>query len=454
MSRTRPAFSAFGIPVTIDPWFLIALWIFYSLSGGGRGGIFTAVAIGVFTLVHEFGHALCARSFGAVAEIRLSFLVGWAEYSASKPLARWQRNLISLMGPLAQFVFAAVALGIVREGLLPATDRSTVELYVDLYDAIAWAGITLAVLNLLPLWPLDGGHLAESAVTALFGRPARRAFLVVTLGACGVMFLFSFSRGALGSDLEKWATDQRVLAALAPLPEAIGRLTIAVPAIALTSTIFIPLFCALSSWQALKFEQAPGVVVTGASRVDLTALATEEVLRAVRTAERHGWETGHVGEFPRGFVASPWLEAQLARRAGAAHEQVSTVLVRLADDGSRWSLDRIERPEIGELLMFVPETIATCAHVAEARVMHGTTQALIDSALAAYHGDAAAEGFYLVAEGLTVRGDFDTAMQWLTSAVERRPDPRRVATSPRFRPLHGRHDFQQLLGVAERSGGG
>ena len=65
--------------------------------------------------------------------------------------------------------------------------------------------------------------------------------------------------------------------------------------------------------------------------------------------------------------------------------------------------------------------------------------------------DDSAEPFYLAAEGFAVRGDLDEAMNWLTGAVERHPDPTRVSMSRQLRPLHGRSDFQQLLGVAERA---
>ena len=69
----------------------------------------------------------------------------------------------------------------------------------------------------------------------------------------------------------------------------------------------------------------------------------------------------------------------------------------------------------------------------------------------AYHGDASAEAFYLIAEGLAHRNELDEAMSWLTRAVEEHPDPRRVSLSRPLSALHGRSDFQQLLGVAERA---
>ena len=84
-------------------------------------------------------------------------------------------------------------------------------------------------------------------------------------------------------------------------------------------------------------------------------------------------------------------------------------------------------------------------------MFHGSTADLTTVAMDIHRRDDSAEPFYLVAEGFAVRKELDEAMNWLTSAVERRPDPRRISTSRPLRPLHGRSDFQQLLGVAERA---
>ncbi|MEZ5256419.1 MAG: hypothetical protein R2705_05890 [Ilumatobacteraceae bacterium] len=51
-------FRILGIPVQIDPWFLLGLFFVYSWAGQGdqQVGLFAAVAIGILTLIHELGH--------------------------------------------------------------------------------------------------------------------------------------------------------------------------------------------------------------------------------------------------------------------------------------------------------------------------------------------------------------------------------------------------------------
>jgi len=438
----RPLFSVAGIPVTIDVWFLLTLLLFYSLSGGGRAGIYAAAGIGVFTLIHELGHAFAARRFGATVEIRLTFLMGWAAYSADSPLKRWQSNVISAAGPLTHLASAAIALAAVR--LLVDPNPQSLELAFDLYVAISWAGVVLAVLNLLPLLPLDGGHIAESFI----GPAQRRAFLQATVAVCGLALAFGLL-GGRNSGIAAWATDQRQIAFWAPLPEAIFRLVISVPAIFISSGVFIPLFCGFSAYQLLR-QQDTGTAwkvtmpTTGASDAP-------EVISAVLSAERSGWATSNPGGYPKGWGASPWLNAEVIRRLGGSAEQVGAALSHLDSQRPRWMVDQLDRPEIAMLLAAVPPAAATSPAVAQARVLHGDARTLVDTALAAFHHDPGATGFYLIADGLAARGDLDGAMQWLTAAVERAPDPQRVATSPHLRVLHGRRDYQQLLGVAQRA---
>src|SRR5215207_5199628 len=101
----RAAFRIFGFPVTIAPGFLLGLLLLAGLNLEDPSfalGLVAAVA--AFTLVHELGHALAARRFGAESEISLSFLVGWASYRPTRQLSRMERITITVAGPAIQIV--------------------------------------------------------------------------------------------------------------------------------------------------------------------------------------------------------------------------------------------------------------------------------------------------------------------------------------------------------------
>ena len=67
-------------------------------------------AVAAFTLVHELGHALAARRFGAESAISLSFLVGWASYRPTRRLRRSERIAITAAGPIVQIVLGSAVL--------------------------------------------------------------------------------------------------------------------------------------------------------------------------------------------------------------------------------------------------------------------------------------------------------------------------------------------------------
>ncbi len=442
---SRPLFRVFGIPVTIDLWFLVGLVLFYSLNGGGRLGFYTAIAVGVFVLIHELGHALTAKAFGAEPEIHLNFMIGWATYANTKQLSRAKQNIISLMGPVTEFVVAMITLWCVRRWIHH-------DVQADIQQAVIWGGMVLAGLNLLPLWPLDGGHIVDSLLEKWFGHAARRAFMIFTLiASAGVLAyaLASPSNQAGTSSLDHWVAERLFDGLTLPLPQASLKILIAVPALFVTSAYFIAIFTALGSFGFLQAGRR-GLNPRGTMPVARPPV-DEQTLSAVRSAERQGWSFGVPGEYPQGWVASPWLQAHLALTSGAPAEDVSQQLLGLGAPNQNWLVDRYDRPEIGRLLDFVPPMVANTPMVVAARVFSGSPEQLISAALAAYHGSPTAEGFYVIAEGLAVRNQPDEAMSWLTRAVDEHPDPRRVALSRPLSALHGRSDFQQLLGVAERA---
>ncbi len=155
----------FGIGVRIHPMFwLMACLMGANLlnhpSGQGIGLLFLWVGcLFVSILVHEFGHILMGRLFGAHGHIVLYGFGGLAIGSAS--LAnRWQRIAVSFAGPLAGFILYGFVFLAVQY------------LFTDIHDGPArfWVkeaarmliliNLFWGLLNLLPIWPLDGGQIS------------------------------------------------------------------------------------------------------------------------------------------------------------------------------------------------------------------------------------------------------------------------------------------------------
>ena len=153
-------FSIFGIPVQVQPFF----WITLAIIGGAinanspeaqlRLGLFLLAGF-VSILVHELGHALTARKFGARSEIVLQAFGGYAAYSGVR-LTRPQSFAVTAAGPAVQIV-----LGLALLQVLPyLPDLNPNMLYF--LKILVWISLVWAILNLLPVLPLDGGQMLNA----------------------------------------------------------------------------------------------------------------------------------------------------------------------------------------------------------------------------------------------------------------------------------------------------
>jgi stage IV sporulation protein FB len=195
-------FRLLGIPVRVHPLFwLVAVLLGMSGSQEAMPLVMWIGVVFVSILVHEMGHALTARAFGWQPWITLHGFGGLASY---RPTRRDPRSqiLITLAGPAAGFAFAAVLVGAIvvsghrvefgwPESFLPVRfefydKRSLNLLIIDLlYVNIFWG-----LLNLLPIYPLDGGQIAMEVFQAINPRDGVRQALwlsVVVAAVAGVL---------------------------------------------------------------------------------------------------------------------------------------------------------------------------------------------------------------------------------------------------------------------------
>ena len=151
-------FSIRRIPIRLH-WSVVVIAGFLGSGLGARyGAVGAAAGLAGFLgsiLAHELGHALVARRFGIGTEsIKLWALGGIARLEREAPSARAE-GWIAAAGPLASLFLAVVAIGSWAVLGAAGVDASAVGL-------IGWLGavnLLLAVFNMLPGAPLDGGHV-------------------------------------------------------------------------------------------------------------------------------------------------------------------------------------------------------------------------------------------------------------------------------------------------------
>lgn len=171
-------FKLFGFPVRVHPLF----WLITALLG--RNALDTAdpvpnlliwiACVFVTILLHELGHTFAYRWFGSPAEIRLIAFFGLAigRYPPTNP---WKRIVISLAGPAAGFLFYGLLYGISQ-----VIDWSTMSRFVlEAFQQLMFINLVWNILNLLPIYPLDGGKVAgELCVLAGARQPNRLTYQI------------------------------------------------------------------------------------------------------------------------------------------------------------------------------------------------------------------------------------------------------------------------------------
>lgn len=184
-------FRLFGFPVRISPIF----WVASLLLGGDQRPETAAIWVGavlVSILVHELGHAFLQRFFGGEAEIVLYAFGGYASAVGVRD-SWWRHILIALAGPFAGFIFAAIVYATVATFGEPEAFLARV-----LVGDLLWINLAWGVLNLAPIWPLDGGHVARELLTR-FLPPSKGIVASLALSTlCGAA-LAAYCYSATGS---------------------------------------------------------------------------------------------------------------------------------------------------------------------------------------------------------------------------------------------------------------
>jgi Zn-dependent protease/predicted transcriptional regulator len=167
--------SVSGIEIRIDiSWFVIFFLVLWTLTRGvfpasvpGQSpavyvamGLAGALLLFASLLAHEMAHSLVARRLGlAVGGITLFIFGGFARAAAEFRSPR-EEFIVAAAGPLSSFAIAAlfqiVALAVTAAGMPPAI--AAVAAYLALINLV------LAVFNLFPGFPLDGGRILRSVV--------------------------------------------------------------------------------------------------------------------------------------------------------------------------------------------------------------------------------------------------------------------------------------------------
>ncbi|MEF8784460.1 MAG: CBS domain-containing protein [Haloarculaceae archaeon] len=216
--------SAFGIPIKLDLTFLLVLPLFavvIAIQVGTWTGMLNqfwaanidpaplsdppvswilglTAALGLFAgiVLHELGHSLVAMRYGVAIDSITLWLFGGIAQLEEFP-EEWQQELyVAIAGPIV-----SVALGVISYGaflLVPPSETLALEAIRFLLGYLAVMNVALAVFNMLPGFPMDGGRVLRALLVR--NRPYAQATKIaaevgkvfaIFLGLAGVFVVFN-----------------------------------------------------------------------------------------------------------------------------------------------------------------------------------------------------------------------------------------------------------------------
>jgi membrane-associated protease RseP (regulator of RpoE activity) len=202
-------FRLLDIPVRIHPLF----WLIAAVLGWRENNIPAVLlwvgCVFVSILVHEFGHALFAKHFQGSPSIVLYGLGGLC-YSQGERTPG-QRLAVLFGGPGAGFLLCALVMLVtsLMYGISPqehlevllrllglngnrlaAPDHFPTETTWEIYSDMVQINFFWGLVNLLPIWPLDGGQATQVVLTQVDRKQGVRRSHIVSLLTAGILAVY------------------------------------------------------------------------------------------------------------------------------------------------------------------------------------------------------------------------------------------------------------------------
>ena len=170
-----------GIDIRIHfSWFLVFGIILLSLSDSVFPSMFpywsdektlivsaiTALLFFASVVAHELAHSVVARLFNMKVSSITLFLLGGVANLAEEPPTAKAEFLMAGAGPLTSLVIGGIGLGIASLGDLVLRGSPSLEPVIAAAGYLGYINVAVALFNLVPGFPLDGGRVLRSAIWA------------------------------------------------------------------------------------------------------------------------------------------------------------------------------------------------------------------------------------------------------------------------------------------------
>lgn len=176
-------------------FFILLVWIgiaHYRDSGLETAalGLLFIVSIFACVLAHEFGHILTARRFGIQTPYVTLLPIGGVASLERMPEKPQQEIVVALAGPFVNLVIAAILFSFADVKFDTNTLQSVENPNVGFLSRLAAINVFLAVFNLIPAFPMDGGRVFRALLSLRISRVQSTTIAAKT--GQGLAFLFGF----------------------------------------------------------------------------------------------------------------------------------------------------------------------------------------------------------------------------------------------------------------------
>ncbi|HEY6255840.1 MAG TPA: site-2 protease family protein [Xanthobacteraceae bacterium] len=185
-----------GTAVRIHITFLLFLgWIFaadYASGGPDEAwtGLIFMVLLFACVLAHEFGHIFTARAFGVATPDVTLLPIGGVARLERIPEEPYQEFLIAIAGPAVNVVIGLALVVLAGAHLDPGTLAGVDNARNSMIDRLAIVNLFLAVFNMIPAFPMDGGRVLRALLASRLGYT--RATEIAAAVGQGAAFLLGF----------------------------------------------------------------------------------------------------------------------------------------------------------------------------------------------------------------------------------------------------------------------
>lgn len=189
MSWTWKLGKVAGIRIQVHATFLLLVawvaWIYWQLDptiASVRDGVLFILVVFGIVVLHELSHSFAAKLFGIGTTDITLLPIGGVSRLERQPEKPHQELIVALAGPALNLVLAAVCLLVLllRSPDLPGAATQALAGASFVADLL-WVNVALAVFNLLPAFPMDGGR-ALRALLAMVTDRARATRVAAGLG--------------------------------------------------------------------------------------------------------------------------------------------------------------------------------------------------------------------------------------------------------------------------------